>query len=66
MKNFYKKAFSLIEISIVILVIGVAIAGISQGIELYQDARLEMARRHTKNSPINVIEDLTLWFESIS
>jgi len=35
-----KLAFSLIEISVVILIIGMLIAGISQGIDLYQDARL--------------------------
>ena len=66
MKNFHKKAFSLIEISVVIVIIGILIAGISQGIDLYQDMRLATARSLTQNSRVNRIEDLTMWFESTS
>ena len=66
MKNFHKKAFSLIEISVVIVIIGILIAGISQGIDLYQDMRLATARSLTQNSRVNRIEDLSMWFESTS
>jgi prepilin-type N-terminal cleavage/methylation domain-containing protein len=66
MKNLHKKAFSLIEISVVILIIGMLIAGISQGIDLYQDMRLATARSLTLNSRVNRIEDLTMWFEATS
>jgi prepilin-type N-terminal cleavage/methylation domain-containing protein len=66
MKNLHKKAFSLIEISVVILIIGMLIAGISQGIDLYQDSRLATARSLTLNSRVNRIEDLTMWFEATS
>ena len=66
MKNLHKKAFSLIEISVVILIIGMLIAGISQGIDLYQDSRLATARSLTQNSRVNRIEDLTMWFEATS
>ena len=66
MKNFHKKAFSLVELSMVILVIGILIAGVSQGIDLYQDMRLSTARSLTQNSRVNRIEDLTMWFESTS
>lgn len=59
-----KFAFSLIEISMVILIIGMLIAGISQGIDLYQDAKLSTARTLTKNSRINRIPDLELWLET--
>ena len=59
-----KFAFSLIEISMVILIIGMLIAGISQGIDLYQDARLSTARTLTKNSRVNRIPDLELWLET--
>jgi type II secretory pathway pseudopilin PulG len=59
-----KLAFSLIEISMVILIIGIMIAGISQGIDLYQDARLSTARTLTKNSRVNRIPDLELWLET--
>lgn len=66
MKNFYKNAFSLVELSMVILVIGILIAGVSQGIDLYQDMRFATARSLTLNSRVNRIEDLTMWFESTS
>ena len=66
MKNFHKKAFSLVELSMVILIIGILIAGVSQGIDLYQDMRLATARSLTQNSRVNRIEDLTMWFESTS
>jgi prepilin-type N-terminal cleavage/methylation domain-containing protein len=43
-KNKNHKAFSLIEISMVILVIGILIAGISNGVDLYDDYRLKVFR----------------------
>ena len=66
MKNLRKKAFSLIEISVVIVIIGILISGVSQGIDLYQDMRLTTARSLTQNSRVNRIEDLTMWFETTS
>ncbi len=66
MQNFHKKAFSLIEISVVIVIIGILIAGVSQGIDLFQDMRLSTARSLTLNSRVNRIEDLTMWFEATS
>ena len=65
-KNKNHKAFSLIEISMVILVIGILIAGISQGIDLYDDYRLTSARNLTKNSQVNRIPDLEMWLETTS
>lgn len=64
MKNFHKKAFSLVELSMVILVIGILIAGVSQGIDLYQDSRLATARSLTQNSRVARIPDLVAWFET--
>lgn len=66
MKNLHKKAFSLIEISVVIVIIGILIAGVSQGIDLYQDMRLAMARSLTQNSRVARIPDLAVWLESVS
>lgn len=60
------KAFSLVEISIVILIIGVLIAGISNGLDLYQDYRLTSARQLTNSSIVGRINGLTLWFETTS
>lgn len=64
MKNFHKKAFSLVELSMVILVIGILIAGVSQGIDLYQDSRLATARALTQNSRVGRIPDLVSWYET--
>ena len=64
MQNFHKKAFSLIEISVVIVIIGILIAGISQGIDLYQDMRLATARSLTQNSRVARIPDLVSWYET--
>jgi hypothetical protein len=64
MKILYKKAFSLVELSMIILIIGMLIAGISQGIDLYQDSRLTTARSLTKNSRVGRIPDLVSWYET--
>jgi prepilin-type N-terminal cleavage/methylation domain-containing protein len=66
MKNLHKKAFSLIEISVVIVIIGILIAGVSQGIDLYQDMRLATARTLTQNSRVVRIPDLVSWYETTS
>ena len=62
----YQKAFSLIEISIVILVIGILIAGISQAIEMFSEASLTSARNLSKSSRISRIDDLSLWLDATS
>lgn len=63
-KNFTKKAFSLIEASIVILIIGILIAGITQGSRLVAKSKLNAARALTQTSPVNDIEGVMLWIES--
>jgi prepilin-type N-terminal cleavage/methylation domain-containing protein len=59
-----KKAFSLIELSIVILIIGIIIAGIIQSSGMVRKMRLNAARTLTKSSPVAGIEGLTYWIES--
>ena len=58
------KGFSLIEISVVLLVIGILIAGISQGIDLYSEFKIKTAQKLTINSPVSRIEGLALWLET--
>jgi len=65
MKKFHS-AFSLIELSIVILIIGILIAGVTQGSRLASQMRLRTASAQTQSSPISSIADLTLWLESTS
>ncbi len=59
-----KKAFSLIELSIVILVVGILIAGITQSSSLYQKFKLQTGINLTKSSPVAGIKDLSLWLET--
>ena len=59
-------AFSLIELSIVILVIGLLIAGAIQGSNMISKAALSSARTLTESSPVNSIRSLFIWFDSTS
>lgn len=61
-----KKGFSLIELSIVILVIGVLIGGIYQGTTLYRRMKLEAAKWITKGSPVASVYGLSLWLDATS
>ena len=62
-KQSRKKAFSLIELSVVSVIIGVLIAGIMSGKRLISQSSLQGARALTKTSAIQSIPDLTLWLE---
>jgi prepilin-type N-terminal cleavage/methylation domain-containing protein len=62
----FKSAFSLIELSIVVLVIGILIAGALQGSKLINSFKLTTARALTKSSPVPGINDLAAWYESTS
>lgn len=59
-----KKAFSLIELSIVILIIGILIAGVTQASRMVKEMRLASARTITKSSDVNSIKDLGIWLET--
>jgi prepilin-type N-terminal cleavage/methylation domain-containing protein len=61
-----QKAFSLIELSIVILIIGILIAGVTQSSRLVARMRLTTARTLTQSSPVAGIKDLHSWFEATS
>lgn len=52
--------------SIVILVIGILIAGISKGVDLVYDMRLATARALTDKAPMFGLENLELWLETTS
>jgi type II secretory pathway pseudopilin PulG len=61
-----KKAFSLVEISIITLIVGVAITAITQGTRLVQQFRLNSARSLTQSSPVPATDNLVLWLETTS
>lgn len=59
-----KKAFSLIELSIVILIIGVIVAGVTQSSRMIGAFRLSTARNLTQSSPVASMKNLTMWLET--
>ena len=65
-KKSSKLAFSLLEMSIVILIVGILISWVSKGIDLYADYRFIVAKNLTKNSRVGRIDDLEIWLETTS
>lgn len=61
-----KTAFSLIELSIVILIIGVIVAGVTQSSRLIGAFRLNTARNLTQSSPVASIPGIFMWFDATS
>lgn len=61
-----KKAFSITEIAVVILIIGILISGITSGADLYNDFRIAQAQSLTNSSRVGRISDLALWLDSVS
>lgn len=59
-----KKAFSLIELSIVILIIGILVAGVTQSSRLIKQFRLQTAQNLTTSSPVVSIQNLVAWYET--
>jgi prepilin-type N-terminal cleavage/methylation domain-containing protein len=57
------KAFSLLELSFVLVIISVIFAGISNGSKIIKSLRLKSAQNLTQNSPVNTINGLVLWLE---
>ena len=62
--NQTSKAFSLIELSIVILIIGILVAGVTSSSRLIKRMKVITAQNLTRNSPISSIKDLSIWLES--
>lgn len=67
MKNFTNKnkfAFSLIELAVVVMVIGILVAGISQTSAIIRSAKISNARSITSKSPANQTNGLIAWYET--
>jgi hypothetical protein len=64
--NRFLRAFSLIELAIVTLIIGILIAGVTEGARLLFIAKVGIARTITGNAPVNSIKNLLLWVDSTS
>ena len=59
-----RKAFSLLEVSAIILIIGLLLAAITQGSHLYAKSKLATARNITDNSEVHYTEGLLVWLDA--
>ena len=59
-----QSAFSLIELSIVILIIGILVAGVTGSSRLVKRMKIITAQNLTNSSPISSIKDLIFWYET--
>ena len=59
-----RTAFSLFELSIVAVIIGILTTGVIQGSNLIKSARINSARLLTSTSPVPQINGLVAWYET--
>jgi prepilin-type N-terminal cleavage/methylation domain-containing protein len=59
-----QSAFSLIELSIVLVVIGLLLTGTLQGSLLIRQSKLKAAKMVTQNSPVIKIKNLAIWYDA--
>jgi len=59
-----RTAFTLIELSIVIVIVGLLIAGVAQTSKMVRTAKVTAARSATKQSVVNEMPGLALWLET--
>jgi prepilin-type N-terminal cleavage/methylation domain-containing protein len=65
MKKKNNKAFSLIEIAVVMIIIGILVAGITQSKKLIAQTRINTARSNTLSAPVISTPGLLVWFETV-
>ena len=64
MKKSKSKAFSLIELAVVIIVVGILIAGVTQGGALIAKSKYKVSQTLTQSSPVSATPGLRLWLET--
>jgi hypothetical protein len=72
MKNLFvikisiRKAYSMIEASFIILIIGILFAGVYQGFNVYNETHLASARTLSQNSIVGRLQNMAFWYETTS
>ncbi len=61
---FNKKAFTLVELAITLIIIGIVVAAIIGGNKIIESSRLAKARMLTSESVVKNIEGLVAWYET--
>jgi Tfp pilus assembly protein PilV len=61
-----KKAYSLLETSIAIIILSILVGGVIQGSRLIGMYRLQTAQSLTQSSPVSAIKNLVTWLEATS
>ena len=70
MKNLFlikitlRKAYSMIEVSLIILIIGILFAGAYQGFNVYNETHLASARTLSQNSIVGRLPNMAFWYET--
>jgi prepilin-type N-terminal cleavage/methylation domain-containing protein len=64
LKTSRKSGFSLLELSVVLLVLSVLTLSIIQGKEIIRKSRISAAAQLTKSSVVNKIDGLYIWYET--
>ena len=67
-KNIQKRAsgFSMIELAVVIIIIGILTAAVLKGDKVIKNSKLSAARTATNSSAVHAIEGVILWLEATS
>lgn len=66
LSNSTKSGFSLIELSVVIIVIGILVIGVTKGSTILNKARIKSAQNLTHSSAVNSMIGLVAWFDASS
>lgn len=64
MTKFDKSAFSLLELAVVVIIIGLISTALVKGVSIIRTSRLSAARQLTINSKVGEIDGLVAWYET--
>lgn len=66
MKNNFRLGFSLLEVSVVLLIIGILLASVSAGKSMIRTSKITSSQSLTASSPVSAVEGLAIWLEPVS